>query len=565
MKRIISILLSFALLGSLAACKPAAAGLQADGPTADGLPADVQPASAPAAEPTPEGEKAASVREDVFAEADEWEAQFLSLVEARKQAIMDHGDMLPCSGTAYYLSLSGADSNDGKTPETAWASLQRINQASLQKGDVVYLERGGLWRGLIALPDGVSLSAYGSGAKPQICGSTENGGGAEKWALFSEDEGGKRIWVYHRTMTECGGIVLGDPETIAQKVYAWYDGGAFYFTEDRTVPFNIAEALCRDFTFYCDWRPEQTELPIHSGPPIRDEFTLYLRCDKGNPGELYSSIEFINQPASDEQDAIISAKEGCVLDNLCIRYFSSGIELVGGSVTIQNCEIGFGGGFPIEYFMPEQENGACVFVQGEGVFFAGSNVVIQNSYIHDIDGYGINFEVCRSYDETAPLLPFANNEISGNLITRCSVPVQVAMNLQEARNADVFGRMSIRNNYLTDAGRGWYAERLSNVKPEIDAKEYYVCLLFGGFGDNGGGNISVSDNVFYCGRTYLVRTNADNDFPVFENNVFAQRAGGNVLWKLDSEAEATTSEQTQADVQAQYGNTNEAVVLRPQQ
>ena len=555
MKRTLSFILALTLILSLAACSAPASE---PGTSAE-------PTSAPSAEQTPEQEVTAPAQEDVFVEADEWEAQFLSSVEARKQAIVGNSDTLPCGGTAYYISNSGSDVNDGKTPETAWASLQMINQASFQPGDVIYLERGGLWRGLVTLPDGVSLSAYGSGAKPRIYGSTENGSGAGKWSLFYESDDGKKIWVYYRTTTECGGIVLGDSATIAQKVYSWYDGSAFYFTEDRTVPFDILTALKQDLSFYCDWKPEQTELPINSGPPIRDVFTLYLRCDNGNPGELYSSVEFISQPVSDEQDAIINVGEGCVLDNLCMMYFSSGIEIVSGGVTIQNCEIAFGGGFPIEYIMPEQENGACVFVQGEGVFFAGSNVVIQNNYIHDIDGYGINFEVCRSYEETAPLLPFMDNDISGNLIARCSVPVQVAMNLQETRNADVFGDMSIRDNYLTDAGCGWYGSRLSNVKPEIDAKEYFVCLLFGGFGDNGGHNIHVSDNVFYCGKTYLVRTNADSDFPVFENNTFAQRAGGNVLWKLDMEVESTPSGGTQEDVQAQYGNMNEAVVLRPQQ
>lgn len=554
MKRIIAILLTASMLLSLAACAPA---------SEPGTGAE--PTSAPVAEQTPTPEAPVPAQEDVFAEADEWEARFLSSAEARKQVIMSNGDMLPCGGTAYYISNFGSDANDGKTPETAWASLQKINQTSFQSGDVIYLERGGLWRGLVTLPDGVSLSAYGSGAKPRIYGSTENGGGAEKWSLFHEGADGKKLWVYCRTMTECGGVVLGDTATVAQKVYSWYDGSAFYFTEDRTVPFDITTALEQDLTFYCDWKPKQTELPINSGPPIQDVFTLYLRCDNGNPGELYSSIEFINQPVSDEQDAIINANNGCVLDNLCMMYFSSGIEIVGGGVTIQNCEIAFGGGFPIEYITPEQENGACVFVQGEGVFFAGSNVVIRNNYIHDIDGYGINFEVCRSYDETAPLLPFADNEISGNLITRCSVPVQVAMNLQETRNANVFGSMSISDNYLTDAGCGRYGTRLSNVKPEIDAKEYFVCLLFGGFGDNGGHNILVSDNIFYCGTTYLVRTNADSDFPVFENNTFAQRVGGNVLWKLDLEVAATPSDETQAAVQAQYGNTNEVVVLRPRQ
>ena len=34
------------------------------------------------------------------------------------------------AGTAYYVSNQGDDRNDGLSPETAWATLDRVNQAS---------------------------------------------------------------------------------------------------------------------------------------------------------------------------------------------------------------------------------------------------------------------------------------------------------------------------------------------------------------------------------------------------------------------------------------------------
>ncbi len=42
----------------------------------------------------------------------------------------------------YYVRESGRDSNDGRTPQTAWATLDRVFQESLAAGDVVYVGGG---------------------------------------------------------------------------------------------------------------------------------------------------------------------------------------------------------------------------------------------------------------------------------------------------------------------------------------------------------------------------------------------------------------------------------------
>lgn len=78
------------------------------------------------------------------------------------------------TGTAYYVSNKGNDGNDGRSPETAWATLDRVNEAPLQYGDAVFFERGGVWRNTtVETKEGVTYSAYGEGAKPRICASPE--------------------------------------------------------------------------------------------------------------------------------------------------------------------------------------------------------------------------------------------------------------------------------------------------------------------------------------------------------------------------------------------------------
>ena len=86
--------------------------------------------------------------------------------EALKRKILNAKDEIRIAGKAYYVSNNGNDENDGKSPETPWASLTKVNSFALQSGDGVFFERGGLWRGWINAKEGVTYAAYGKGDKP---------------------------------------------------------------------------------------------------------------------------------------------------------------------------------------------------------------------------------------------------------------------------------------------------------------------------------------------------------------------------------------------------------------
>lgn len=92
-------------------------------------------------------------------------------------------------GTAYYVSSTeGDDGNDGLTPETAWASLDKVNShAAFLPGDQILLKKGDVWNGYLR-PQGsgvegkpIILSSYGEGdadLRPVI-----NGGGTDYYWL----------------------------------------------------------------------------------------------------------------------------------------------------------------------------------------------------------------------------------------------------------------------------------------------------------------------------------------------------------------------------------------------
>jgi hypothetical protein len=74
----------------------------------------------------------------------------------------DHGP--PPIGTDYYVdSDGGSDANPGTSPETAWSSLDAVEDHSFGRGDVIHLRRGSSWYGDLEITDtGFGIYTRGS-------------------------------------------------------------------------------------------------------------------------------------------------------------------------------------------------------------------------------------------------------------------------------------------------------------------------------------------------------------------------------------------------------------------
>ncbi len=323
------------------------------------------------------------------------------------------------TGTAYYVSNDGNDNNDGLTPETAWRTLRKVAEVNgflsetilLKPGDAVFFRRGDIFRmneigwdpylgdeaALYLNVDGVTYSAYGEGEKPIITESTENGSGAEKWNLVYEDNTGKKIWQYYRDMRDVSMIVLNDGDVFTTRIYEYYDENGYisceatgwHMHEDEGVTLEdglhpLEVSLVEDLTIISRpvrLEPEVNWVNCEVGP-------LYLRCDKGNPGELYHSIEFTEYQLS----GIVQLRANTVVfDNISFRCNGSAYMKCSGesgawkeieNTVIQNCEFAYGGGSVTHYW--EAESGATfVGAQGDGIYNIVRNTLIQNNYFHD--------------------------------------------------------------------------------------------------------------------------------------------------------------------------------------
>ena len=152
--------------------------------------------------------------EEILLTVNEWKEEFNTTVTD-----------LEITGKTYYISNNGDDNNDGLSPETAWATLDRafetywpLTRDLLKPGDTVLLERGGTWyvspderEGLTSdaynIVEGVTLGAYGEGARPVIRGDVPEANASSFWTLY-HDENGVKIWASANKLQDSNVIVF---------------------------------------------------------------------------------------------------------------------------------------------------------------------------------------------------------------------------------------------------------------------------------------------------------------------------------------------------------------------
>lgn len=528
MKKTIALLLAILLLGSM--------GCTAAPQASD----EIASATAPQAEESPEittepAPTTAMVQErEVFA----------ALVADRKSEIRNSTSDYPTDGSVYYVSNSGDDSNDGLSRETAWQTLDKVNsgawvwegqlnseqfpeylwtsehpdeQISLQSGDTVLFERGGLWRGRLQTVEGVTYSAYGEGDKPRIYGSPENGTGAEKWTLL---DGTTNIWRYHLPMQQCG-IIVCDIDTIALRDYAYYHDGVYYkMASNATLPWEEVaqlpeikpESISENLHFLC-------EIPsVDDGEYCWMSGALYLRCDEGNPGEVFSSIEFATGN-NGWNEGMARVHSNVTLDNLCFCYGMSGIFVHDSeNAIIRNCEVSYVGGMIISAGggsdisdRPEECSLTC---SGDAILLGGVNNVAENNYITNTFDYGVTVEAFSGDPES----PYRSGcRVLGNLLETCNGGLLVVdwNAIINQKEAPVFTDITLSENVVAYSGCNQWA----HYDQRFDENWNYTG---DGYGDSelglwinpGCKDIRVENNVFgfgYENEYQIALTYVDSD------------------------------------------------------
>lgn len=247
--------------------------------------------------------------------------------------------------------------------------------------------------------------------------------------------------------------------------------------------------------------------------------TLYLRCDEGNPGEVFDSIEFA------VRENIVLPADDAVFHNLCLKYTGAHC-IFGGDMgyDVSYCEIGWVGG-SLQYY--RYDNGEPVIL-GNGVECDGSydHFSVTDCYIYQCYDAGVsNQDPAESPEVTGnENIEYRdavqrNITYAGNVFEYNDMPIEIFFTLEDDAG---YGHHRMENvliegNYFLYTGYGWY----------MGTKGSGGSAYMGHNCPNASENFRIVNNVFYLSTGSLLQTGAPEKWqPELEGNVYVQSEGG---------------------------------------
>lgn len=289
------------------------------------------------------------------------------------------------TGTLYYVSNDGDNSNDGRSQHTPWRTIAHVNGRSFQPGDGILFKRGDTWRETVKMnasgtaDNYITYGAYGAGNRPQILGSTR----ATDW---SPVPGHPHVW---RSATS-----VPNP-------HDYYASEIWFEEKDGTVTWGVRRGYGKQgddnsallITLTKEYHTAWIGDPKYNGP---GHVYVYSPDD---PSTRYRSVEV---PVREHIIRLNNQKHVAV-DNLVLRYglgcgiyetYSASMPLAG--LVAVNCEIGYFG----------IKNGSNMY----GLSLRRADVYVAGNEIHDCGRRGISL---HGYKNT-PAVTIENITIEHN-------------------------------------------------------------------------------------------------------------------------------------------------------
>ncbi len=456
------------------------------------------------------------------------------------------------SGKVYYVSNYGNDDNNGTSPATAWKTLAKVNSMTYENGTAVLFARGNTWRGCLIAKSGVTYSSYGTGAKPQIFGSPENGAKESNWQLLA---GTTNIWVYTKQLNDVGAIVFdegSESEAFAYKVYGSYSGGKYLMYTGNGVinESTMKDVLKNDLYFFCatDAKKDGNGNPTISD--ISNTGKLYLRCDDGNPGKIFDSIEFCTyaDPGVSTQTYghIVNVPNNMngnpiTIDNLCLKF--GGVHGIGGGdnkdLTVTNCEIGWIGGTVHAWNLSGSIYKPVALGNAVEVARNCVDFTVQNNWIYQCYDTGITNQTSNGNGLTKN----QNIKYNENLIDYCDMSIEIWYGgMASAPTSADYGmkNVAVTNNICRFIGYG-----ICQYRPNY-AVGAAVSTAWGGKNkpNNKATNYIIENNTFfltngYC-QTLWIIAGDEKWLPDLEGNTYIDIYGNRLGMYYTKTAEDLT-------------------------
>lgn len=453
--------------------------------------------------------------------------------DALRDKILNAEDVDPDDyNTVYYISPSGNDANDGKSPETAWKNVDAINlhNDEIQPGDAVLFERGGIYRSVTSLlaepipegvektdaqmivytKSGVTYGAYGEGEKPAIYSCHKNYAWGDPWR---KSDKGENLWEVYTPCSDAGSIVFNHGEAVGIKRFGVWDGTYTNGKKNYSgfiTPENVGKNLTENFEYYHDHR----------------NGVLYLYYDNEGkaPHDVYSDIEICPR---DGVFWITSGDTDVHIDNLAIKF--TGFYGIRGNegttgVTVTNCEMGWIGG--CQWHFNTYEEGSRI---GNAIEFweTTTDATTNNNWIYQVYDAGLSPQGVSSDSASV----YTNLVMRENLVEYCSYGIEWF----DRNGADVgkdhdsqWNGYYIEDNILRFAGYGFGRQRQ-------DANQAPSNICGWSFVYDNPLHVYIRNNIFDCSEKNTVYWRWVDDRTYAPNLVIS----GNTFYEKKSKSGVT--------------------------
>lgn len=466
--------------------------------------------------------------------------EILKLAAERKCEILESRSVYPSGRTTYYVdSENGCDNNDGLTPETAWKTLGRVTNTELGFGSVVLFRRGQIFRGTMQTQAGVTYSAFGEGAKPELHGSID----ASKPSDWEKTEC-NNVWRYKEPIAYtndigaifmkndtlwgikvCVNLVTGERCDMGRNgVSDVFNGRTKVHREPKK--WNGIHDLNGDLEFWHDWK---------SG-------YLYLCCPDGNPAEAFGSVHFTPRVS------IITPREwgqkDVTLDNLFLKYGNFGISGFGDSknFTVRNCVFGCIGGaaqFPELYDetlgKPPISPNIARLGNGAEVYGVCEDFLVENCYFYQ--NYDAAVTVQVGYEVAERDFVNINTRWVNNLFDTCHYCFELWLTIADSNGfRHELNNTNISDNICLNCGYGWAQQR-----PDPGYAFYYGGSEPSSFADFN--NCNLNNNYFVNGKGAIISAwhVGGSKMKFFDNKIYHNNLFGSFKENFDESAHTLTS------------------------
>ncbi len=412
-------------------------------------------------------------------------------------------EIKPADGAkGYYVSNNGKAENDGLTPETAVSSYADVRRMGIKTGDVIYFERGGVWRGTVEVTvPGVTITAYGEGKAPQFYLSPENSAREECWVETDKEN----VYEYKdRVMGDIGTIVFDDKEAAYKSIYS-----------------SANQSNSKGKRYVNSYKDLKEDLQMYHDPRTK---TVYLYSAEGNPGGRYDSIEMVVYGS-----AIGVTADNVTVDGVCCKYSNFGIGagnkgLVKG-LTVRNSEFGWIGGS----LQGLATQSTTRLGNGIEIWGAAHDFTVENCYFWQVYDAAVTFQYDGDIKNDVKNVKFNNN-----VFEYCQYSVEYF----HRKNGGKVYDFEIKNNLF------WYAgEGLCSQRPDHAGASH----IRSGWATQGNA-IKVEDNLFAISLKRLAYTldiagiggaYNNNIYAQYERRELASNGSTEQIYKMDDNAKTT--------------------------